>query len=228
MPITLGPALERPGVTLKFTSTKTRQLDWASPKALRAAGQALPITPQRDPEPSQPPTLFLLVEFGSCAFSCLFWDSSHFWDKILILGPWFLFVRSTRPWREWTFTWTSQEENKWSGSSKSDSCTKINSSLCSFQNTDTLILKLHMFESNQEQGGEIPFAIFVCCTLSWLFFFCAARGLGKDTLRVKWNTTSGSSSYWWHRQEKELCLEKIVLTKEKDHWLEKREGKRNH
>lgn len=24
---------------------------------------------------------FLLVEFGSCAFSCLFWDSSHFSDK---------------------------------------------------------------------------------------------------------------------------------------------------
>lgn len=80
-----------------------------------------------------PSQLILLVEFGSCVFSCLFWDSSHILDKILILGPWFLFVRSTRPWREWTFTWTSQEENKWSSSSKSDHCTKINLSLCCFQ-----------------------------------------------------------------------------------------------
>lgn len=156
MPITLGPALEHPGVTLKFTSAKTWQLDWVSLKALRAAGQTLPITPQRDPALSQPSTLFYLWNLAAALFHVCFGIVHIFQIKKLILGPWFLLVRSAWPWREWNFTWTSQEERSWSSPSKSgsfgDSCTKINSSPCFFQNNNMLIPpKLHMFKDNQEE-----------------------------------------------------------------------------
>lgn len=99
---------------------------------------------------------FLLVEFGSCAFSCLFWDSSHFSDKKTYFGSLIFACQKRLAMEGMKFYLDLTRGKKLIQPLKiwifGDSCTKINSSPCFFQNNNMLIPpKLHMFKNNQEE-----------------------------------------------------------------------------